>query len=123
MKLLIFIGLAGCVGTLCRYGMTRLPWPFGFPWGTLAVNLLGALIAGFCFAALRGKFHVYDVYFPLLFIGFLGAFTTFSTYTLESLRFLIDAQYLKFAANVVLQNVLGIAAVTGGFFIAKQLFG
>ena len=88
-------GIAGFFGTILRFILTRyvnhaLP---GFPWGTLLVNVAGAFIAGFLFVYCRAKFQAYEEYFPVIFIGFLGAFTTFSTFALESARFCADAQY------------------------------
>lgn len=124
LKLLLFMGLAGFAGTLVRYGCVRLTsvlFP-DFPWGTLIVNVTGAFLAGFCFVLCRSKFLQYEAYFPVLFIGFLGAFTTFSTYTLESIRFFADAQYGKFAGNILLQNVTGLLAAGCGTFLAKLFF-
>ena len=86
-----------------------------------AVNVIGAFLAGFFFLYFRTRFQQYEAYFPIFFIGFLGAFTTFSTFALESSRFFIEAQYGKFALNILLQNVTGILAVCGGMILAKML--
>ena len=124
MKILLFVGLAGFVGTLMRYAGMRFVdhWFPGFPWGTLAVNITGAFIAGFCFVLCRCKFQQYEAYFPVLFVGFLGAFTTFSTFSLESARFFGDAQYGKFICNVFMQNIIGILAAGGGMWLSKMIF-
>lgn len=124
MKIILLIGIAGFIGTLVRYGCVRLVNQFQpvFPWGTAAVNIAGAFIAGFFFIFCRMKFQSYEEYFPILFIGFLGAFTTFSTFALESARFLVDSQYGKFIANVLLQNISGIFAALLGIYLAKTIF-
>lgn len=123
MKLVLLVGLAGFIGTLLRFGCTRAADHFltGFPWGTLLVNITGAFLAGFLFVYCRIRFQQYEEYFPVVFIGFLGAFTTFSTFALESMRFLMDAQYVRFICNVAVQNGTGLSAAGAGFLLTRHL--
>ena len=124
MKIILLIGFAGFIGTLLRYySVQSINQLFpSFPWGTLAVNIIGAFLAGFLFMLCRQKFQTYEAYFPILFIGFLGAFTTFSTFALESAKFLIEEQYSKFIANILLQNTSGIIAAIIGIYLSKIIF-
>ena len=122
LKNIVLVGTGSCIGGIFRYLISVIMNGKGFPWGTLCVNVLGAFIAGFCYVVCRNKFAGYEEYFPVLFIGFLGAFTTFSTFALESTVFLAEAAYGKFLFNILLQNLSGISAAAGGFYLAKVLF-
>ena len=117
MKVMLAIGLAGAVGALLRYGCVRLLAGGGFPWGTLVVNGVGAFLAGMLFILAKERWEPFWV--TVCFVGFLGAFTTFSTFALESARFAMEGQFLKAGANVLLQNGCGLLAVWLGMLTAK----
>ena len=124
MKIVILAACAGVLGTLLRFAAVKAlgALQVDFPLGTLAVNIVGSFIAGFCWMTLNKVYPAYSEYFPVLFIGFLGAFTTFSSFALESVRFLYAAEYGKFFLNITLQNFCGIGSAAGGFLLAKIIF-
>jgi CrcB protein len=114
--------IAGSAGTLCRYGLAGLVQSglgARFPWGTLAVNLTGCLIAGLAFGLFESRWGLSGEARTIVFIGFLGAFTTFSGFMLETTELARDAQWLGAAANLVLQNGLGAVALYGGLVASR----
>jgi len=121
MKYFLSILVAGCVGTLCRYGITRLPMEGKFPYSTFAVNLFGSFLAGFCYIFLKTRYQEYAHYFPALFIGFFGAFTTFSTFMLDTAKYLESGHCGMAFLNIVLQNALGLLCVWCGMLVGKQM--
>ena len=112
----VFIG--GGLGAACRWWISSSASSTGLPYGTLSVNLLG------CF--LIGMLSVYLLHQPklslLLITGFLGGFTTFSTFGLDSVRMLHNADYKSFSSYVLLSNVLGILLVMLGHKLSATFF-
>jgi CrcB protein len=121
---LILIGIGGFAGAVSRYlvdGWVASWTRGGFPWGTMAVNLSGSLLLGLAFAlAVERAVLPSEVRGPLM-IGFIGAYTTFSTLALESWRLLEDGAYLQGVANLGGSVVLGLAALVAGIGIGRAL--
>ncbi len=93
----------------------------GFPTGTLLVNISGSFVLGFLLAALEGRFPVPSDLRFFLGVGFLGAYTTFSSYTVESLLLLRDGSLLLGITNILANNVAGLAAALVGIGLARWI--
>ena len=111
----LFIGLGGFLGAILRYALSDFVQNWSkfshFPFGTLVVNLVGCLLIG----ALAQLGESRDIFTPeassLIFFGFLGAFTTFSTFSADSLNLMRNGQSLLSYLNIGASVVLGLAAV------------
>lgn len=120
----MLIALGGAFGALLRYGVSGLTHRLAgasFPWGTLAVNLLGCLLIGFLWA-FSEKVQLSPGVRLLVFTGVLGAFTTFSTFGLESFNLFREGEVGRGIVNILASNVLGLGCVFLGFIAARLLF-
>jgi CrcB protein len=125
MTRLLLVGIGGFTGSIARYwlsGVAQAQLGPVFPWGTLAVNVLGCFAIGALaqLAELRGGISTEA--HALLVVGFLGGFTTFSAFGNDTLQLLRAHGSLLAASNVAAQIVLGLGAVWAGRS-AAQLFG
>src|SRR3990172_3958479 len=96
MQKLLLIAIAGAVGTLCRYGLggiVQKAFGSSFAWGTVTVNLVGCLLFGLVWALAENRLNISGQVRVFIFIGFFGAFTTFSTFAFETARMLDDSQW------------------------------
>jgi fluoride exporter len=119
---LLLLAAAGAVGALCRYGFAGLVQSASgarFPWGTMAVNLVGCFAAGALFGLFESRWAMSGETRIIVFVGFLGAFTTFSGFMLETAELARDAQWLGASANLVAQNVLGAVALYIGLVASR----
>lgn len=124
MMQLISIALGGAVGALCRYGMSNSLYLFlgrSFPYGTLAVNIVGSLIMGFAYVMMIERLDVSPDLRAATMIGFLGAFTTFSTFSIETLNLLESGDLFKASLNIVLSVTLCISGCWLGMIVGRNL--
>jgi CrcB protein len=121
---LLLLAVAGAAGALCRYGLAGLVQSglgARFPWGTLAVNLTGCLVAGLLFGLFESRWGLSGEARLVVFVGFFGAFTTFSGFMLETAELARDAQWLAAAGNLILQNGLGAVALYAGLVVSRLI--
>jgi CrcB protein len=124
MGKLLLIGLAGLIGTLSRYwlsGVVARRYGETFPLGTLVVNLIGCFLVGLLFYLLQERFLVNQTLRTVILIGFLGGFTTFSSFGLQTFTLLQDGEFGLAALNLIASNVVGLFLVWAGYNLAKAL--
>ncbi|MBI4220664.1 MAG: fluoride efflux transporter CrcB [Chloroflexi bacterium] len=122
MTSLAFIALAGAMGALARYGLAALVHRAAspaFPWGILTVNSLGCFLFGLMYGYAEERHIISQEYRVVVLVGFLGAFTTFSTFAFDTLNFIRAERYWLAAGNIVLSNVLGAALVFAGILTSR----
>jgi CrcB protein len=120
----VAIAVAGALGALARYGLDG--WisrraPTSFPWGTFAINITGSFFLGLVFIVMTERFRPDPWLRSAVTIGFLGAYTTFSTLSLETYRLLEDGSYGLALANVAGSLAAGLAAVYAGVVLGRTL--
>jgi len=114
---LVWLALAGAMGTLARYGLAGFVHRINgasFPWGTLAVNVLGCFLAGLVWALFENRWMVSGETRVIVLVGFMGAFTTFSAFILETDELVRSAEWMYAAANIAMQVGLGFVAFMVG---------
>ena len=120
----VYLCMAGAVGTLARYGLAGLVQTrmgMGFPWGTVAVNLAGCFLVGLLWPIAESRIALHPEARVAIFVGFFGAFTTFSTYMLETQALLRDAEWGYALGNLALQNGLGLVVVIAGIWAGRAI--
>ena len=125
----IVIGLGGALGSMLRFGLGSLidsnvqKTGYIFPWGTIIVNITGCFIIGFIFtiSSSEGRIILSSLTRNFIMIGILGGYTTFSSFSLQTLTLMQAGQRWEAAANVVLSVVLCLAGCWLGAMLANSL--
>lgn len=121
---ILYLSLGGAAGTICRYwlsGVAQRLAGAAFPLGTFAVNMVGCLLFGAVWGYLENRLLPGSHVRILALTGFMGAFTTFSTYMFETAELVKFGQYAMALLNVVGQSVAGLALVLAGIALGRLL--
>lgn len=125
MRTVVAVGVAGFLGSVARYGIEGFVSERtgeAFPWGTFVVNISGSFLLGLLFALLiEGRVIVAPWLRSAVAIGFVGAYTTFSTLTLETFRLIEDGSLLRAGANSLGSLALGMVAVYAGVLMGRVI--
>ena len=124
MNQVMAIAAGGALGSVLRYGLSTWVHTLvgrGFPYGTLAVNVLGCLAMGFLFVLLVERMGESALWRAGLLIGVLGGFTTFSTFSIETFNLIEQGAMAKAAANMAASLVLCVGATWLGVILARQI--
>ncbi|EGQ7688290.1 TPA: fluoride efflux transporter CrcB [Vibrio parahaemolyticus] len=117
-SILGFIALGGAIGACSRYLVSEfcvLLFGRGFPYGTLTVNIVGSFIMGLLIAAFESEILATEPWRQVIGLGFLGALTTFSTFSMDNVLLMQQGAFFKMGLNILLNVVLSISAAWIGF--------
>lgn len=124
MQQILAIAAGGAVGAVLRFAVSNSVYRLvgrDFPYGTLTVNVLGSLLMGFLFIILVERHIVAAEWRAALLVGLLGSFTTFSSFSMETIALLEDGEVFRAVLNVVASVLLCLAATWLGLGIGRQL--
>lgn len=124
MSVIAAVAAGGALGAVARFGVyngVHVVLGRDFPYGTLAVNVLGSLAMGFLYIWLFDRLNVGEVWRAFLLVGCLGAFTTFSAFSIETLNLMEQGHYVRSLVNVTASVVSCVGAAALGAAAARQL--
>ncbi len=124
MTNVLIIGIGGFLGAIARYGLALWigqRWGSNFPLGTFVINVSGCFLIGLLMALFADRFLINPQWRLLLVVGFLGAYTTFSTFEYETGALLKDGEWFMAMLNITLSVVVGFVALKLGEIIAKSI--
>ncbi len=124
LKTIIFLAIGGTAGTLLRYWLSTLVQSTSkgtLPIGTFTVNMLGCFLFGAIWSLAEGRITLSPHLRLLILVGFMGAFTTFSTFAFESGSLLRDSQFTAAIINIFAQNIIGVIALLLGIALGRLI--
>lgn len=121
MSNVMWVGIGGAAGSLARYWVWTVvaPRSSGFPWATYAVNVSGSFLLGLLAGVLVGRIDP-AVRFGLMF-GVLGGYTTFSTFTVDTIELIRVGEWVPAISNVVLSVATGLGAALAGIMLGEAI--
>lgn len=124
MNRILLVLIGGSIGAVCRYGVNLLSvklYGNSFPWGTMAVNLVGCFLIGLAFA-LGNERNILSPSARIFFMtGFLGALTTFSSFALETISFSRGGMLTPALINILINNIGGLGLVVAGMWVGRAI--
>lgn len=121
---LLLLASAGACGTLARYflgGAVQRLCGGVFPWGTFAVNMIGTLLFGLVWSLAEDRLVISSEARVIILVGFMGAFTTFSSFMFETGELMRDSQWMLAFGNIALQNITGVLFLFIGFALGRLI--
>jgi CrcB protein len=127
MNATIWVAIGGAIGSVARYwiALWMIPLSRDLPWGTITINIVGSFVISF-FGTLtleQGRYPVPELWRIAIMVGICGGFTTFSSFSLQTLDLLRAGASGRALANIALSVILCLAAVTLGYLAANRLNG
>jgi CrcB protein len=125
MSIYFAIALGGSLGAISRYWVSTTTYSWlgsNFPYGTLMVNVTGSLVMGFLTVVLVQRFDVSDEVRLGLIIGFLGSFTTFSAFSMDTIHWIESGAVIKALVYILVSVIACVLGAWAGLISAKQLF-
>jgi len=124
MERYLLVATFGALGAVSRYAIDG--WVSNaargqFPWGTLVINVAGSFVLGIVVELTTSRLLAHPNWRVALGIGFLGAFTTFSTFTYETVRLAEDSAYALALLNVAAMTTFGLVAAVAGLLLGRAL--